>query len=92
LWSANDPARERFGYPVELSELPIPDDLRHDLRLAGERFETSVDWDNPAGPSPWSKEDSEQFTELTDRLLDQLRVALGPSFEIQDERGSATTG
>jgi hypothetical protein len=90
LWAANDLARERFGYPVELSELPIPDDLRHELQLAGERFDTSLNWDNPAGPSPWSKEDSEQFTELTDCLLDRLRVALGPSFEIRDERGGAT--
>jgi hypothetical protein len=51
-----------------------------------------LDWDNPAGPSPWSKEDSEQFTELTDRLLDRLRVALGQSFEIRDERGGAAAG
>lgn len=89
LWAANEPARERFGYPVELSELPIPDDLRHELRLAGKRFDTSLDRDNPAGPTPWTKEESEQFVALTGRLLDRLRVALGPSFEIRDERGGA---
>jgi hypothetical protein len=92
LWAANDAARERFGYPVELSELSIPEELRHELQRAGERFDTSLDWDNPAGPSPWSKEDSEQFTELTDRLLGRLRVALGPNFEIRDERGGAAAG
>ena len=92
LWAGNDPARERFGYPVELSDLPIPDDLRHELHLAGERFDTSLDWDNPAGPSPWSKEDEEHFTDLTDRLLDQLRMALGPGFDVRDERVKGTVG
>lgn len=34
LWAANDEARERFGYPVELSDLPIPEDLRRELEAA----------------------------------------------------------
>lgn len=90
--AANDEARERFGYPVDLSDLPIPEDLRRELEAAYQRFDTSLDWDNPAGPSPWSKEESEEFGHLTDRLLDRLRVALGSEFEIRDERPDPAAG
>lgn len=92
LWAGNDSARERFGYPVELSELPIPEDLRRELQRAGERFDTRLNWDDPSGPSPWSEEEDEQFTRLTDQLLDRLRVTLGPSFELRDERCGPAAG
>jgi hypothetical protein len=92
LWAANGAARERFGYSVELSELPISDEMRHGLQMAGERFDSSLNWENPTGPSPWSDEDSEEFTQLTGRLLERLRASLGAEFEIRDERGGAAAG
>ena len=94
LWAASDAARRRFGYPVELADLPIPDDLRVALRAACEQFDTSLDWDNPAGPSRWSSAQYEAFEDQTDDLLTRLRAALRTSFEIRDERragfGTAT--
>ena len=86
VWTANDAARERFGYPVELSDLPIPQELRRELEMAGERFDTSLDWNDPSGPSPWSKAEAKQFRALSDNLLERLRTALGSDFEIRDER------
>ena len=83
LWAANDAARQRFGYPVELADLPVPDDLRVALRAACELFDTSLDWDDPAGPSPWSREQYEAFEKQTNQLLTRLRAALGSDFEIR---------
>ncbi len=86
LWSANDAARERFGYPVNLSDLPIPEDLRVELLRAEECFQTSYDENDPAGSSPWTKKELSDFNRLKDDLLARLRIALGPTFEIRDER------
>lgn len=86
LWSANDQARERFGYPVELADLPIPYELRVALSEACDRFDTSLDWGNPGGSSTWSEEDAKAFRQMSDELLSRLREALGPSFQIRDER------
>ena len=87
LWAANDAARERFGYAVDLAELPISDELRAALVRACERFDTSLNWDDPTGPSPWSEQESAEFRGSADRLLARLREALGSAFEIRDERG-----
>jgi len=87
LWAANDAARERFGYPVDPADLPIADELRSALTRACGRFDTSLDWNNPPGPSPWSKQEWEQFKRAADELLDQLRAALSAEFEVRDERG-----
>jgi hypothetical protein len=86
LWAADDAARARLGYPVELSKLPIPEELRADLLQAEERFQTWYAPNDPAGPTPWTEEECEQFDELTDNLLARLRDALGSTFKMRDER------
>ncbi len=90
LWAANDAARERFGYAVELSDLPVSDELRAALHAACARFDTSLNWDDPAGPSPWPEEDWMEFNRASDEVLAQLRESLGALFEVRDERGDRT--
>ena len=85
LWAANEAARQRFGYPVDLSKLPIGDELRRDLRQVEEHFQTSYDPSGPGGPSPWTEAEFKDFDRLTDGLLARLRDALGSTFEIRDE-------
>jgi hypothetical protein len=55
LWAADDEARAAFGYPVELEELDLP----RDTIFLGNRliaiFDESIDWQDPAGASPWSE-------------------------------------
>ena len=86
LWTANDAARARFGdYPVLLADLPLsPETVR-----AGEdlltRYDTSLDWDDPAGPSPWPEEAWPPFHADVRALLARLRRELGPAFEVVDE-------
>jgi hypothetical protein len=87
LWAANDAARERYGYPVAACDLPVPQALRDEISHACNWFDSSIDWSNPAGHSPWSREDVDRFRALTDGLLLRLRNALGSEFEIRDERG-----
>ena len=84
LWSENEPARNRFGYPVELDSLEIAQSL---TKLAEEliaRFDTSLDWSDPAGPSLWSGVEREHFRADAAGLPRSLQECLGSGFEIRD--------
>ncbi len=85
LWSGNDAARAQFDYPVELSDLGLSDDL---LRQAVDLlawYDTSIDWNYPPNPSPWSESEVIRFRDESQNLLAMLRQELGPEFEIRDE-------
>ena len=86
LWSNNAAAHDRFGYPVDLSTLPVPENLWRKAVHVTCWYDTSIDWEYPPDPSPWSAEESARFDAAADSLLAQLREALGPDFEVADER------
>jgi hypothetical protein len=85
LWSGNDAARERYGYAIAVRDLPISGELRHMLDALCMRYDTSVDWDNPGGPSPWTTEESERFAVAVRSALERLRAALGEDHLVIDE-------
>jgi len=88
LWSANDLSKERFGYPVDINELSLPEHLYLQTAELLARFDTSVDWNDPAGPSPWSETERSLFNDSAQSLFIALRQQLGSEFEIIDESRS----
>jgi len=84
LWSENEAASGRFGYPVELKDLAITSAVKRQAEELIARFDTSIDWANPSGPSPWSDVEQDRFQEDAARLLRALQECLGASFEIRD--------
>jgi len=48
------------------------------------RYDTSIDWNYPPGPSPWSDMERERFENDSASLLQSLRECLGSVFEIRD--------
>jgi hypothetical protein len=86
LWSGDDGTRERFDYPVESRKLPLSGNLQRRLDYVVAWYDTAINWDYPPDPSPWSDEEWTRFRGETDALLGALRQALGPDFEIVDER------
>lgn len=90
LWAASDVARERFGDSwVDIEALPVPRDLID--RLAGlvARYDASIDWDDPAGPSRWTQEQRDAFARDVQDVLPLLHSQLGPEFHVIDESGTA---
>lgn len=85
LWAACPEARERFGYPIEPRQLPLPRAVRERINELVDWYDTSVDWEYPAGPSLWDDAEQERFTRAARQLLAVLRAQLGPDFEIRDE-------
>ena len=84
LWSANDAARERWDYPVDHFDLPVP------LALA-RRIETLVDRYDSGFPDTgytvreFSAEQISAFRAEFRDVLDELRPALGSAYEVVDE-------
>jgi hypothetical protein len=85
LWAANDAARERFGYPVHSSKLPITSTLMHRVEFVLAWHDTFLDWDNPPKQTRWWAVEGEQFKLAAQELLHLLRKELGAEFEIVDE-------
>ena len=69
LWAANDAARERFGYPVDARDLPLPGNTRRQVWYVCAWFDTSINWDDPALPSPWGREERERFNAEAQKLV-----------------------
>ena len=88
LWTAGEAARERFGgYPVALGALPLPPATVREGEDLLTRYDTSLDRDDPAGPSPWTDAEFAAFHADARAFLARLRRELGPAFEVVDERG-----
>ena len=85
LWSANDEARNKFDYPVDLRNLKLSDNLLYKGYYVMAWYDTSIDWDYPPDPSPWSESERLQFVTASQNFLSKLREYLGAEFEIIDE-------
>jgi hypothetical protein len=85
LWAASDAARERFGYAVDFDGLPVSENIRRALVHLCAWYDTGLDWDDPAGPSPWPPDEQARFDARARAVLADLRAALGPGFEVVDQ-------
>lgn len=86
LWAANDSTRDHFGYAVNCRDLPLSNTLSARLQHLIKWFDTSLDWDDPGGPSRWSPDEHDQFRRAARDGLEQLRAELPPvHYEIIDE-------
>jgi len=85
LWSGNDAARAEYGIAITAEQLPLPSATRQEIARLVAQYDTSFDWNDPAGPTPWSPEECASFNEAARALLQQLRAQLGPAYTVADE-------
>ena len=82
LWCGDDAARERFGVgPIE-DLLPLSAATRERLEELSAWHDGALDWDDPAGPSPWGPEEEERFRRAAREVLEVVRRELGLEFEV----------
>lgn len=77
LWSGNAEAQARWGYAVDHALLPVREGTRRILQALVTRFDTSIDWSDPAAPGPWTAEDRTRFMAAAADGLRLLRQELG---------------
>lgn len=67
---------------IDPADLPIDKALRDDLTAWSERFDASLNWDDPGGPGLFSDADWAAFNADGERLVERLRTALGPAWTV----------
>ncbi len=87
LWSANDTARARYGYPVMTEDLPIGKALKDALEDLIERHDEALDWNDPGGDLLWDDAAVDAFLSETEALYHRLCEELGETYEVTLELG-----
>ncbi|MEV5531400.1 hypothetical protein [Streptomyces prunicolor] len=83
LWP--DDMDSPYGYPCEVERLPITPATRAELTRLSERYQSSIDWDCPPDPSPWSDDELQLFKQQAQAALEALRRELGTGWVVRDE-------
>jgi hypothetical protein len=82
LWAGNDAAYEAFDVgPIE-DRLPLSDDVLRRLDELSAWHDTALDWEDPAGPSPWTPDEDARFDAAAQQMLHALQAQLGNDFEV----------
>lgn len=74
-----------YGYPCEPARLPISPALQTELARLSQWYQSSIDWDYPPNPSPWSDDERQLFSQQARAALAALRGELGPGWTVRDE-------
>jgi hypothetical protein len=82
LWSGNEAALEAFDVGDIEDRLPLSDETRRRLDELSVWHDTSLDWDDPAGPGPWSADEYERFNRAAAEVLEIIRAELGADFQV----------
>ncbi|MEU9042752.1 MULTISPECIES: hypothetical protein [unclassified Kitasatospora] len=82
LWP--DDVDSPYGYPAELDRLPISAALAAELDRLSSWYQSSLDWADPGGPSPWSRDEAVRFDAAARAAREALRRELGPGWTVVD--------
>ena len=86
LWCGNDAARDAFDVGDVEDRLPLSAETRRRLEELSVWHDTALDWDDPAGPSPWTPDDDARFDHAAAEVLERIRAELGPDFQVDYTR------
>ena len=85
LWGGCNETILKYGYPIQPEALPISAHLSVKLNRLMKEYHTYFDWDYPPDPSPWSKEQKNDFIERVDVAYSELVQGLGAIFFVVKE-------
>lgn len=86
LWCGNDAARDAFDVGDIEGRLPLSAETRRRLEELSVWHDTALDRDDPAGPGPWTADESARFDRAAAEVLERIRAELGPEFVIEYTR------
>ncbi len=85
VWSTNSAAREKYGYPVASNALPISQALIDTLNDLIARYDTALNWDNPASGLVWSAEEQSIWFHKAKAAYERLCLELGNQYTVTFE-------
>jgi len=85
LWCDDDIALDKYGFgPIE-QKLPLSAATQKKLEEAAVWHDTSLNWDYPPYPSPWSQDEFTRFDEAAAEMLQTVQSELGDDFSVRYE-------
>jgi len=85
IWGMNREAKEKYGYAIKPSELPISKELLEGLDLLEQEYHTYLNWESPNEPSDWTDEHKADFIRRATAAYGRLKAELGEEYEVQNE-------
>ncbi|HEX6040988.1 hypothetical protein [Longimicrobium sp.] len=82
LWCVNEAALRAFDVGNIEDKLPLSDKTRARLEEMSTWHDSSLNWDDPAGPGPWTPGEHEDFERAAVEVLERVRAELGPEFQV----------
>lgn len=83
LWTGNEAALKAFDVGAIEDDLPLSDETRGRLEELSLWHDSSLDWDHPAGPGPWTPGEHEDFEKAAGEVLETIRAELGTEFSVE---------
>ncbi len=86
LWSGDDATNARHGFAIDAADLPLSAYTQRWLQHLIAWYDTSLNWDDPAGDSLWSAEEQARFQQAAQEGVTRLRHELASAgYEVCDE-------
>jgi len=87
LWSSNIAAREKYGYFIDIEELPLFKQTRQEIRNILHEYDTRANWDN--GGKLWTWTDERRFKKKANELCKFISMELGTDYIVRSDRRCA---
>ena len=83
VWTTNEEAEKKYGYPVQTKNLPISNELKTKLEMLIEKHDEALDWDCPQNDLLWSDEQISLFENEAIEAYYKLCDELGHDYKIE---------
>ena len=83
VWSTNDAAIDKYGYPVDLDDLPISSKLKIQLENLIEKHDEALNWSDPSSELLWTGSQQDEFKQKAIVLYHLLCKELGSDFNVK---------
>lgn len=80
FWAADDYTMEELGIPVKLDTLELTDFYKEELKELCDLHNSSIDWDNPSTPSPWTDNQKISFNNKALSIFHEVCKNLGSDY------------
>lgn len=82
IWAKNEAAKQKYGYAITNSSLPISKILIEQLNALEDEYHSYLDWEEPRNPSPWSQKQKDDFIKRANNVFKQLCFELGRDYDV----------
>lgn len=82
IWNTT-PTDEYDGGPMPLDNFSLSNGVKSDIIQMCEEFQTSLDWDCPQDPSPWTEKHKRDFAARSKAIYDRLVAELGDDYILE---------